>query len=245
MWRGPTTHLLLVIGREHGPWAQPHLLSVRENHLLWLGGRQPQADPRCSKAVSPHLCTQDRGSREEADAGDSFLLPKRLWELPCMGLTSTLAHRVQSTVWMHAAKQGAGQSHPRTKGLLGLLLCPMRQGRTAESWSKGHPAFTLSPSWGRVLAELGGVARGVPSAGREGTWGGGGQGAPARGREGVWGWAEQGAGRPGSTPHSHWPPRLLVPRGGRAQRSSEQLTEKGLRPVPPPREEGEREEQAR
>lgn len=156
MWRGPTTHLLLVIGREHGPWAQPHLLSVRENHLLWLGGRQPQADPRCSRAVSPHLCTQDRGSREEADAGDSFLLPKRLWELPCMGLTSTLAHRVQSTVWMHAAKQGAGQSHPRTKGLLGLLLCPMRQGRTAESWSKGHPAFTLSPSWGRVLAELGG-----------------------------------------------------------------------------------------
>lgn len=34
MWGGPTAHLLLVIRREHGPWAQPHLLLVRERQLL-------------------------------------------------------------------------------------------------------------------------------------------------------------------------------------------------------------------
>lgn len=117
------------------------------------------------------------------------------------------------TVQEQAAKQGAGQSHPKAKSRLGLLPCDLwDMGRgTAESWSKKDPAFLLSAGCGRVLAEPGGV-RGPPSAGREGAGHGGGQGAPARAREGVWGKAEQGAGHPGSTARSHWPPHLLVPR---------------------------------
>lgn len=52
-----------------------------------------------------------------------------------------------------------------------LQFCSTVAFPKAKSWSKGHPAFTLSASWGRALTELGRGVRGASRAGREGTAG--------------------------------------------------------------------------
>jgi len=234
-------------GHWKGAWplgSAPFALGQREPAALVRG----QADPCCSRAVSLHLCTWDRGSWEDTGPGDSLALPRRLWELPCTGRQACSRSpppwqaqrcRLSGCVLQSEEQDGLTPGRRVSWG----CCCTLRDRGTARAGAGG----TLpSPS---VLAGEGCL---------QSPWGGG---ASTRRREGGhWGWRGsgcscEGKGRGvgmgsagGRTAGLHSPLTLASTstrgRGGRAQRCLEPLGEKVPRPVPPPREEGGREEQA-
>lgn len=123
-----------------------------------------------------------------------------------------------------------------------LLFCSSAAFPKAESWSKGHPAFTLSASWGRAIAELGRGVRGAPRADREGT-------------AGIW-VLLAGAGKGCGTGQSrgldtvaplptHTGLHMCSAPWRQGSEVLKQFRGKVLQPVPPPREEGGLEEQPR
>lgn len=212
-------------GHQKEEWplgSAPFVLCQRELAAQRRGWAAPGRPPLQQGCVPPSPHPGQAPRREEP--------PVTVWSESCPAqcgkplslLTSTLARTVQSTVWMHTAKQAAGRSHPEAKSLLGLLLCPVRWGGgQTRGGARGTLPSPSVPAGGRALGQ---------------SWSGCCCKVKERGA---------GLGRAGGrTPGLHSPLTLattstacLSP-GRQGSEVLELLGEKVLRSVPPPREEG-------
>lgn len=191
-------------GHQKRSWplgSTPFALGQREPAAPERGWAAPGSPPLQQGCV-PHLRTQHRGSREKTGPGDSLLLPKRLWNLPCTGWQACPCSPPPRLAWRWVdARSKARMLSPRSEESPGAAAAPDETGGTAESWSEGHPAVPLGAVWGRVLAEPRGGGEGSAQC-REGVrWGRRGSGCSRKGKGRGVGPSRAG----GRTPRFHSP----------------------------------------